>query len=468
MTKRSEGRGDATLPRPHLTLGSRTMGASAKGRIEQEISDVGAGDLLGAAISEVGASIEGMEGIDAFLDAGVLRRLLRPDRVIRFRVDWVDDEGEVRVNTGWRVEHCNLLGPYKGGLRFHRSVNEDTLAFLAFEQCFKNALTGLPLGGGKGGSDFDPRGKTDEEVMRFCQAFMRELHRHIGAEIDVPAGDIGVGAREIGFLYGQWLRITRRPGGVLSGKPQGVGGIPGRTEATGYGLIEFADQMLREAGDAMEDSRIAISGAGNVALHAAERAIQRGAKVVTLSDSDGTILCEGGLSERQIGEIKALKEERRGRLSEFESDGVTYHEGSTPWGLTDATLALPCATQHELDVDGASALMEHGLRFIAEGANMPCTHAARDAFVREGVRFGPGKASNAGGVACSGFEMSQNATRTSWTREKTIDRVEETMRTIHATCLEHAPTSDGAPNYAVGADRAGFQKLAAAMVALGV
>ncbi len=440
----------------------------AKARIKQEIEDVGAGALLGAAIGEMGDSIEGMEGIEAFLDAGVFRRLLRPDRVIRFRVDWVDDEGRVCVNTGWRVEHSNLLGAYKGGLRFHRSVDEDTLCFLAFEQCFKNALTGLPLGGAKGGSDFDPKGKTDEEVMRFCQAFMRELYRHIGAEIDVPAGDIGVGSREIGYLYGQWLRITRRPGGALTGKPEGAGGIPGRTEATGYGLIEFADQMLREAGESMEGTRVMISGSGNVALHAAERAQQRGARVVTLSDSDGTIVCEEGLSESRLGEIKRLKEEERGRLSAFEASGVSYHEGASPWGLTEARVALPCATQHELDIDNASALMERGLRFVAEGANMPCTHAARDAFVREGVRFGPGKASNAGGVACSGFEMSQNATRTSWTRDKTIERVEETMRTIHATCLEHAPTSDGVPNYAVGANRAGFEKLAAAMVALGV
>lgn len=437
-------------------------------RIEHEIDSVHAGDLLGSAIGEVADSIQGMPGADRFLDHGVLRRLLRPDRVIRFRVDWVDDAGEVRVNTGWRVEHSNLLGPYKGGLRFHKSVTEDTLGFLAFEQCFKNALTGLPLGGGKGGSDFDPKGRSDQEVMRFCQSFMRELHRHIGAEIDVPAGDIGVGSREIGYLYGQWLRITKRPQGVLTGKPMGAGGIPGRTEATGYGLVEFVSAMMDTADEDLSDARVMVSGAGNVAIYAAQRVAERGGRVVTLSDSDGTILAEDGLRPEQIEQIRKIKEQKRGRLSEFEVEGIAYHEGETPWGLTAAKVVLPCATQHELGSDGASALIEQGAAYVAEGANMPCTHAARLAFVRNGVRFGPGKAANAGGVACSGFEMSQNSSHAAWSKDKTIGLLDETMRRIHATCLEHAAANDGVPDYGVGADRAGFKKLAETMMALGV
>ncbi len=444
------------------------MGNDAAARINGEIEAVGAGELLGSAMNEVGDSIAGLAGIERFLDSGVVRRLLEPDRVVRFRVDWVDDSGDVRVNTGWRVEHSNLLGPYKGGLRFHRTVNEDTLRFLAFEQCFKNALTGLPIGGGKGGSDFDPKGKSDGEVMRFCQSFMRQLHRHIGPDLDVPAGDIGVGSREIGFLYGQWLRITNRPVGVLTGKPAGAGGIPGRTEATGYGLVEFLCEMMNEAGESPEGARVAVSGSGNVAIYAAQLAERRGARVVTLSDSGGTIVCEGGLSAEQIEAVRVLKEERRGRLGEFEADGVSYKDGETPWGITEASVVLPCATQHELDVDGAAAVIERGAKYVGEGANMPCTHAARDAFEREGVRFAPGKAANAGGVACSGFEMSQNASHTAWPRERTLERLTETMRTIHATCLERAPRDGGVPNYGVGADRAGFVKLAETMMALGV
>ena len=437
-------------------------------RLRQHIDQVNAGDLLAAAIDEVAASIQDMDTLERYLDRGVLPRLLRPDRVIRFRVDWVDDSGQVRVNTAWRIEHSNLLGPYKGGLRFHPSVTEDTLAFLAFEQCFKNALTGLPLGGAKGGSDFDPKGKSDLEVMRFCQAFMRELHRHIGPDIDVPAGDIGVGAREIGFLYGQWLRLTKQPVGVLTGKPIAAGGVPGRTEATGFGLVEFLCAMLDHAGQSLKDARVLISGAGNVALYAAQRAAERGARVLTLSDSAGTILAQDGLRPDQIERVRVLKEEQRGRLSQLDEGGVSYHEGLKPWGLTDAQIALPCATQHELDADNAAALIERGVRFVAEGANMPCTHAARETLIREGVHFAPGKAANAGGVACSGFEMTQNATHASWSKQKTIERLDQSMRTIHELCLKHAPQTGAAPNYALAADRAGFTKLADAMLALGV
>lgn len=433
------------------------------------IEAVRPGELYRSAIEEVAGSIAEVIGKNkGYQDARVFQRLLVPDRVIRFRVDWVDDDGQVRVNTGWRIEHANLLGPYKGGLRFHSSVTEDTLQFLAFEQCFKNALTGQPIGGGKGGSDFDPKGKSDHEVMRFCQSFMRELARHIGPDVDVPAGDIGVGGREIGFLYGQWVKMTKRPGGVLTGKPVESGGLPGRSEATGYGCVAFARAMLEDAGDSIEGKRVMISGAGNVALYAAERARQLGATVVSLSDSGGAIIAEKGLSDEQIAELIEFKEEQRGRLKDWESDGVEFHKGETPWGQTDAAVVLPCATQHELDKDDAKKLIDRGAKVVAEGANMPCTHDARDTFVSKGVRFAPGKASNAGGVATSAFEMHQNATHASWTKKDTLAKLDELMRDIHDLTRSHATDADGVPNYGVGADRAGFTKLAEAMVALGV
>jgi glutamate dehydrogenase (NADP+) len=427
------------------------------------------GALFRSAAEEVGESIAGViEGDERYRTHRVFERMLIPDRVIRFRVEWVDDAGKVRINLGWRVEHSNLIGPYKGGLRFHPSVTEDTLQFLAFEQCFKNALTGLPMGGGKGGSDFDPKGKSDNEVMRFCQSFMRELYRHVGPDVDVPAGDIGVGAREIGFLYGQWVKITGRPGGVLTGKPLEMGGVPGRTEATGYGVVAFAREMLRDAGDSIEGKRVMISGAGNVALYAAERARQLGASVVTLSDSEGTIVSDKGLSDEQIAELIEFKERRRGRLKDWSGQGVRFHKEKAPWGLADAAVALPCATQHELDDADAKKLVDRGVKVVAEGANMPCTHAARSVFAKSGVRFGPGKAANAGGVACSGFEMHQNATHAAWTKKDTLDRLEHLMHDIHELVLSHAPKKDDRPDYGVGADRAGFIKLAEAMIGMGV
>jgi len=440
-----------------------------QGDLSSLIDAVNPGPLYRSAIEETAGSIGAViAGSRAFRDARVFERLLIPDRVIRFRVEWVDDRGSVCVNTGWRIEHSNLIGPYKGGLRFHPSVTEDTLQFLAYEQCFKNALTGLPIGGGKGGSDFDPKGKSDHEVMRFCQSFMRELARHIGPDIDVPAGDIGVGGREVGYLYGQWVKMTKRPVGVLTGKPVGSGGLPGRSEATGYGCVAFARAMLGDAGDSLEGKRVMISGAGNVALYAAERARQLGATVVSLSDSGGSVIAEGGLIAEQIEELVQYKEVERGRLKDWSSGGVTFHAGSAPWGLTDASVVLPCATQHEVDDGDAKKLIDRGAKVVAEGANMPCTHRARDAFVAKGVRFGPGKAANAGGVACSGFEMHQNATHASWTKKDTLGKLDELMVEIHDLARAHATDSGGVPNYGVGADRAGFIKLGEAMVAMGV
>ncbi len=433
------------------------------------IDNIKPGPLFRAAIEEVGASVGPLiEQRTEYRDARIFERLLIPDRVVRFRVEWLDDDNRVQINTGWRIQHSNLIGPYKGGLRFHPSVTEDTLQFLAYEQCFKNALTGLPMGGGKGGSDFDPKGKSDHEVMRFCQAFMRELWRHIGPETDVPAGDIGVGGREVGFLYGQWLKITKHPGGVLTGKPTAMGGVPGRTEATGYGLVAFVQAMIEEAGGSNEGQRVMISGSGNVALYAAQRAAQMGAKVVSLSDSGGCLIAEKGLSADQIESIRELKEHKRGRLKEFTASGVTFHDKAEPWGRTEAGVVLPCATQHEIDESEAEQLAEQGAKFVAEGANMPCTHAAREVFRKHGVRFGPGKAANAGGVACSGFEMHQNASHAAWTKEDTLAKLDDLMRDLHARVLSHAPKAGGVPDYGVGADRAGFAKIADAMLAAGV
>jgi len=427
------------------------------------------GPLYRAAIEEVGASIGPVIAErEAYRAQRVFERLLIPDRVIRFRVEWMTDTGDVEVNTGWRVEHCNALGPYKGGLRFHPSVTEDTLQFLAFEQCFKNALTGLPIGGGKGGADFDPKGKSDAEVMRFCQAFMRELHRHIGPSADVPAGDIGVGGREIGYLYGAYTKTTKQRDGVLTGKPTGLGGLLGRTEATGFGLVMFVSSMLEQRGGSLDGSRVLVSGSGNVALHAAERAHADGAAVLSLSDSGGTLICEKGLSGEQIAELKRYKEEDRGRLKDWDGDGCAFHPEARPWSLVDADIALPCATQHEIDEDDAHALVERGVKIVAEGANMPCTGAARAAFADKGVVFGPGKAANAGGVATSVFEMMQNATHDSWPRERTLERLERVMADIHERCASHAPERDGVIDYGVGADRAGFVMLADALVAMGV
>ncbi len=433
------------------------------------IDAVNPGPLYRSAIEEVAESIAPViEANKKYQDARVFERLLIPDRVIRFRVEWVNDQGGVEVNFGWRVEHTNVLGPYKGGLRFHPSVTEDTLQFLAYEQCFKNALTGQPIGGGKGGSNFDPKGKSDNEVMRFCQAFMRELYRHIGPSVDVPAGDIGVGGREIGFLYGQYMKITKQRDGVLTGKPMGLGGLLGRTEATGYGTVTFAEAMLKHNGQSLDGKRVMISGSGNVALYAAELAIQKGAKVVTMSDSGGSISFDKGMSSEQLKELTELKEVQRGRLKDFGGDGITYHPEARPWSLVDADVALPCATQHEVEKDDAAALVDRGVKCVAEGANMPCTHEARSVFHENGVVFGPGKAANAGGVATSCFEMSQNASHDAWTKERSLDKLHGVMLDIHEQCVEHAPIVNGVVDYGAGADRGGFVKLADAIIAMGV
>jgi glutamate dehydrogenase (NADP+) len=361
-----------------------------------------------------------------------------------------------------------VLGPYKGGLRFHPSVTEDTLHFLAYEQCFKNALTGQPIGGGKGGSNFNPKGKSDNEVMRFCQAFMRELYRHIGPSVDVPAGDIGVGGREIGYLYGQYMKITKQRDGVLTGKPLGLGGLLGRTEATGYGTVTFAEAMVQHTDDSLDGKRVMISGSGNVALYAAELAMEKGANVVTMSDSGGSISFERGMSSEQLTELIDYKEVQRGRLADWSGDGVSYHPEARPWSLVDADVALPCATQHEIEKDDAAALVDRGVKFVAEGANMPCTHGARKVFGEKGITFGPGKAANAGGVATSCFEMHQNAAHDSWTKERTMDKLTGVMLDIHEQCIEHAPAANGVVDYGTGADRGGFVKLADAIVAMGV
>lgn len=433
------------------------------------IDTVKPGPLYRSAIEEVAESIGPVISENkAYQQARVFERLLIPDRVIRFRVEWVNDQGGVEVNFGWRIEHTNVLGPYKGGLRFHPSVTEDTLHFLAYEQCFKNALTGQPIGGGKGGSNFDPKGKSDNEVMRFCQAFMRELQRHIGPSVDVPAGDIGVGGREIGYLYGQYMKITKQRDGVLTGKPIGLGGLLGRAEATGYGTVTFADEMLKHKGDSIEGKRVAISGAGNVALYAAELAHEKGAKVVSLSDSGGSLICNEGFSEEQICELIDFKEVQRGRLKDWDGNGCTFHPEARPWSLVDADVGLPCATQHEVEKDDAGAMVERGIKVVAEGANMPCTHQARTIFHKKGVVFGPGKAANAGGVATSCFEMHQNAAHDSWTKDRALDKLHGVMIDIHEQCVANGPMVNGVVDYGVGADRGGFIKLADAIVAMGV
>lgn len=433
------------------------------------IDAVNPGDLYRSAIEEVAESVgEVIAGNKAYQQARVFERLLIPDRVIRFRVEWVNDKGGVEINFGWRIEHTNVLGPYKGGLRFHPSVTEDTLHFLAYEQCFKNALTGQPIGGGKGGSNFNPKGKSDNEVMRFCQAFMRELHRHIGPSVDVPAGDIGVGGREIGYLYGQYMKITKQRDGVLTGKPLGLGGLLLRNEATGYGVVTYVDEILKHTDDSMDGKRVMISGSGNVALYAAELAMEKGAQVVTMSDSGGSISFDKGMTSEQLTELIDYKEVQRGRLSDWKGKGVSYHPEARPWSLVDADVALPCATQHEIEKDDAAALVDRGVKVVAEGANMPCTHEARSVFHDKGVVFGPGKAANAGGVATSCFEMSQNASHSTWTKEQSLDKLTGVMKDIHEQCVEHAPMVNGVIDYGVGADRGGFIKLADAIVAMGV
>ncbi|QDV09908.1 NAD(P)-specific glutamate dehydrogenase [Planctomycetes bacterium Poly30] len=408
---------------------------------------------------------------DEYRRAKVLPRLLEPDRIVRFRVTWEDDEGEVHVHRGWRVQHTNALGPYKGGLQLHPTVNEGVLKFLAFEQTFKNALTGLPLGAGKGGSDFDPKGRSDREVMRFCQAFMTQLWRYIGADTDVPAGDIGVGAREIGYLFGQYKRLAGQWSGAMTGKAMGMGGIPMRTEATGYGAVLFGSHALKHVRDeTLAGKRAAVSGAGNVALYAAEKLIAREAKVITLSDSDGLLRIPGGLDPAGWEAIREIKVDRRGSLSDVPAvlDGTEFVPEGKPWGEA-CDFAFPCATQNELDEGDAKALLENGVRMVVEGANMPCTQGAIARFRDSEVIFAPGKAANAGGVAVSGLEMAQNAGKNPWSRERTEEELETIMQEIHDRCVEE-PTAktDGGVDYLRGANVAGFRRVADSMVASGL
>ena len=399
----------------------------------------------------------------------ILLRMVEPERLISFRVAWVDDDGEIHVNRGYRIQMNSAIGPYKGGLRFHPTVNASILKFLAFEQVFKNSLTTLPMGGGKGGSDFDPKGKSDDEVMRFCHAFMTELCRHIGPNTDVPAGDIGVGAREIGYLFGMYKKIRNEFTGVLTGKGLSWGGSKIRPEATGYGTVYFAQSMLKTRGEGIEGKTTVISGSGNVAQYAAEKVIQLGGKVVTLSDSGGYIYDKDGIDEEKLQWVMDLKNNRRGRISEYAEKykSATYHGGKTPWEVP-CKIALPCATQNELDGDGAKVLIENGCICVAEGANMPSTPEAIHAFHDHRILFAPGKASNAGGVATSGLEMSQNSLRISWTREEVDERLKGIMEDIHDSCIEYGKEEDGYCNYVKGANIAGFVKVADAMLAQGV
>jgi len=398
----------------------------------------------------------------------VLLRMVEPERLISFRVAWVDDKGEIHVNRGYRIQMNSAIGPYKGGLRFHPTVNASILKFLAFEQVFKNALTTLPMGGGKGGSDFDPKGKSDDEIMRFCHAFMLELSKHIGANTDVPAGDIGVGSREIGYLFGMYKKIRNEFTGVLTGKGRSWGGSLIRPEATGYGTVYFAQSMLQRTGDSMEGKTVCISGSGNVAQYAAEKCVQLGAKVLTFSDSKGYIHDPQGIDQEKINFVIDLKNNKRGRISEYvkQYPEATYHEGERPWSVP-CDVAFPCATQNELNLDEAKMLVKNGCTCVAEGANMPTTPDAVHYFHDQKILFAPGKASNAGGVATSGLEMSQNSLRISWTREEVDERLKDIMANIHNNCLDYGMEENGYCNYVKGANIAGFVKVADAMLAQG-
>ncbi|AKD37990.1 glutamate dehydrogenase [Pasteurella multocida subsp. multocida OH4807] len=398
----------------------------------------------------------------------LLERLVEPERAIQFRVAWTDDNGQVQVNRAFRVQYNSAIGPFKGGMRFHPSVNLSILKFLGFEQVFKNSLTTLPMGGGKGGSDFDPKGKSDAEVMRFCQALMIELYRHLGPDTDVPAGDIGVGGREVGYLAGMMKKLSNQTGSVFTGKGLTFGGSLIRPEATGYGLVYFAQAMLAEKGESFTGKTVAVSGSGNVAQYAIEKALEFGAKVVTCSDSAGYVYDEAGFTTEKLAALMEIKNVKRGRVKEYaEQFGLKYVEGKRPWEVK-VDIALPCATQNEVDLEDANALIRNGVQLVAEGANMPTTIEATDAFLSAGVLFGPGKAANAGGVATSGLEMSQNAQRLSWTREEVDARLHRIMLDIHANCKKYGSDEKGNINYVVGANVAGFVKVADAMLAQGV
>jgi glutamate dehydrogenase (NADP+) len=403
-----------------------------------------------------------------YAEHSLLDRLIEPERIVIFRVSWVDDHGSVRVNRGYRIQHSSAIGPYKGGLRFHPSVNLSILKFLAFEQTFKNALTTLPMGGGKGGSDFDPKGKSPGEVMRFCQAFVSELFRHIGADTDVPAGDIGVGGREVGFMAGMMKKLSNRADCVFTGKGLSFGGSLIRPEATGYGTVYFAEEMLQRSGRSLAGLRVSVSGSGNVAQYAVEKAMARGAKVVTVSDSSGTVVDEAGFTPEKLAELMEVKNHLYERVSTYANRlKLPFLAGANPWGVP-VDVALPCATQNELDAGDAALLVKNGVVCVAEGANMPTTAEAVKVFEAHNVLYAPGKASNAGGVATSGLEMSQNAMRLSWPREEVDARLLSIMRGIHDACVQYGKRGDGSISYVDGANLAGFVKVADAMLAQGV
>ncbi len=422
------------------------------------------------AVSQVLATIEDeYNKYPDFERANLIERLCIPDRIVQFRVTWTDDYGRVQTNMGYRVQHNNAIGPYKGGLRYHQSVNLGILKFLAFEQTFKNSLTTLPMGGAKGGSDFSPRGKSDAEVMRFCQAFMNELYRHSGPDEDVPAGDIGVGGREIGYLFGHYKKLTHQFQGVLTGKGAAFGGSLMRPEATGYGVVYFLQSMLQTRGIELKGKRVLISGSGNVAQYAAEKCIQMGAKVLTLSDSDGYIYDPDGISAEKLQYVMELKNFLRGRIREYASryPKATYHAGERPWH-EEGDIALPCATQNEISGEEAQALVRGGTIAVAEGANMPSTPEAIEAFQQAKILYAPGKASNAGGVSVSGLEMTQNSERLSWTAKEVDDYLRRIMSDIHQNCIKYGTEHDGYINYVKGANVAGFMKVAKAMMAQGI
>ncbi len=398
----------------------------------------------------------------------ILLRMVEPERAVMFRVPWVDDKGEIHVNRGYRIQMNSAIGPYKGGLRFHPTVNMSILKFLAFEQVFKNSLTTLPMGGGKGGSDFDPKGKSDDEVMRFCHSFMSELFRHIGPNTDVPAGDIGVGSREVGFLFGMYRKIKNEFTGVLTGKGLSWGGSLIRPEATGYGTVYFAQNMLETKGDGFKGKNVVVSGSGNVAQYAVEKALHLGAKVLTLSDSSGYIYDKDGIDADKLKYVMELKNVKRGRISEYvkEYPSAEFYKGKTPWEVP-CDIALPCATQNELNGDDAKKLVDNGCICVSEGANMPCTPEAIAVFHDKQILFAPGKASNAGGVATSGLEMAQNSLRYSWTRQEVDQKLQDIMKNIHSSCIDYGKEGDYV-NYVKGANIAGFVKVADAMLAQGV
>jgi len=403
-----------------------------------------------------------------YAEHGLLERLVEAERVIQFRVSWVDDRGQTQINRAFRIQHSSAIGPFKGGMRFHPSVNLSILKFLAFEQSFKNALTTLPMGGGKGGSDFDPKGKSDGEVMRFCQALMFELYRHLGANTDVPAGDIGVGAREVGFMAGMMKKLSNDTACTFTGKGLAYGGSLMRPEATGYGTVYFAEEMLRRAGKSFDGMTVSVSGSGNVAQYAVEKALELNAKVVAVSDSGGTVYDKNGFNEEKLEALKELKNVQRGRLEDFARQfDLQFDAGKRPWHIP-VQIALPCATQNELDADDAATLVHNGVICVAEGANMPSTLEAVDVFLKAGTLYAPGKASNAGGVATSGLEMSQNSLRLSWHHAEVDERLHGIMKEIHANCVHHGKRADGTVNYVDGANIAGFVKLADAMLAQGI